>query len=553
MNYCNKALIGAGSQERRRRQRVPLQALLSCTNVNSLKRFPRTNVHLLDSSASGGCIRSSVPLNVGDWIQIHLGKSAAKLKGIAAHKFIAKGRITARIVRIAKEKCFGDGEKSNSDHFYGISYAVDLKERLSLLFYRQIPLIVATLFLIGVLNALYLKSFNIFFFWYQPLFNSYSLFVTLYILSRFFLAVFYRPPKDVNFLPSISVVVACKNEEDSIRKTIDCIYESDYPPDLMEVIAINDGSTDNTLHEMRLTAKDHPGFEIINFEKNLGKRHGMAAGARKARGEILIYIDSDSFVQPNTLKKLVQGFSNPEVGAVCGHANVASYSSNMLTKMQQVRYFVAFRVIKASESIFSTVSCCSGCLAAYRRKFVMDILDVWLNQSFLGVPATFGDDRSLTNFMLHRYRVLYDSQAICTTIVPDRYYKFFKQQLRWKKSWIRETFIACKFMWRRHPLAAFFFYSGAIFPVVAPIIVLNALVLPLIGPVLSVDIFGPPSYLYVYGAFLMAVLYSLVYLLYYRDRIWIYGVAFSFFYMLVLVWQTYYAIITVRDNRWGTR
>jgi hyaluronan synthase len=176
----------------------------------------------------------------------------------------------------------------------------------------------------------------------------------------------------------------------------------------------------------------------------------------------------------------------------------------------------------------------------------MDILDIWLNQKFLGIEATFGDDRSLTNFMLRRYRVLYDSEAVCSTLVPSTYRVFFRQQLRWKKSWIRETFIASKFMWKRHPLAAFFFYMGAVFPMIAPFIVINALVLPLF-------VFQPISFLYVYGAFLMACLYSLVYLGYFRDGIWIYGILFSFFYMIVLVWQTYYALLTVRQNHWGTR
>ena len=171
---------------------------------------------------------------------------------------------------------------------------------------------------------------------------------------------------------------------------------------------------------------------------------------------------------------------------------------NFLTKMQEVRYYVAFRIVKAAESLFSTVTCCSGCLAAYRRAPLMDALDVWLAQSFLGKQATFGDDRSLTNFMLRRWRVIYDSSAICSTIVPSTMRQFFKQQLRWKKSWIRESLLASMFMWRRHPLAAFYFYLGVVFPLVSPAVVFVALVLPLLG-------LGAFSYMYVYGTTLMAL------------------------------------------------
>jgi hyaluronan synthase len=272
----------------------------------------------------------------------------------------------------------------------------------------------------------------------------------------------------------------------------------------------------------------------------------MAAGARLAKGEILVYVDSDSFVARDAFSQIVQDFRNPEVGAVCGHANVANANKNLLTKMQEVRYYVAFRVVKAAESLFSAVVCCSGCLAAYRRSCVMEILDEWENQAFLGVPATFGDDRSMTNYMLRQNRVVYNANAVCSTLVPERYVQFFKQQLRWKKSWVRETLIASCFMWKRHPIAAFFFYLGSLFPIISPLVVAKALVLPLATT-------STISYLYIYGATLMAALYGLYYLGRVRKRLWWYGICFSFFYMTILVWQTYYALFAVRQNHWGTR
>lgn len=429
---------------------------------------------------------------------------------------------------------------------YTIRFAKGWRKKLSVRLGELFPLCALFVFFLGVANVFYLKADNVQYFWYTPLLNLYGILISSYILTRFLIAPFYRAPKDCGYLPKISVIIACKNEEDSIRATIDCVYRSNYPRELLEVVAVNDGSTDNTLAEMQRAEKDHPTLSVINFETNLGKRHGMAAGARMATGEILVYIDSDSFVRPSTLRKIVQGLADPEVGAVCGHANVTNAQTNLLTKMQEVRYFVAFRVIKSAEAVFSTVSCCSGCLAAYRRSYVMEVLDTWLKQRFLGVEATFGDDRSLTNYMLRRYRVIYDYEAMCTTLVPDTYKKFLRQQLRWKKSWLRETWIASHFMWKRNPIAVFFFYLGAIFPVLAPLVVLNSLVIPLV-------VYGELSYVYIYGATLMATLYGLVYLAYYRNRLWVYGIAFSFFYMLVLVWQTFYAMLTVRQNHWGTR
>src|SRR5262245_20283710 len=118
-------------------------------------------------------------------------------------------------------------------------------------FYWITPLLATVLFAIGIAHVLYLKVSNIDYFWYRPWANTYSLLISFYILSRFFLSVFYRPPREVNYKPTVSAVIACKNEEDSIARTIECLYASDYPAQRFEVIAVNDGSTDRTLDEMR--------------------------------------------------------------------------------------------------------------------------------------------------------------------------------------------------------------------------------------------------------------------------------------------------------------
>ncbi|MCP4409600.1 MAG: glycosyltransferase [Gammaproteobacteria bacterium] len=542
-------VVELASARKQQRHRYSAEDILfKYSRANPLKWGRKQGVvRLMETSVEGAKIESDQPLRVGDWIDLEPLKRPSPESSVVVNSSLYKGKIaSARIVRDISQAYSTIEEPMGSVYIYDIAYAKRGKDRFSYNLFRYNPCITTVLFTLCVLNILYIKWLNIYYFWYSPFLHVYSLTISSYILSRFVLAAFYRPPPDVGLLTDISVVIACKNEEDSIYDTIVCVFQSDYPTDRLELIVVNDGSTDNTLAEMERAKRRYPSIEIINFEKNLGKRHGMAAGARKASGEILVYVDSDSFVQRNTLRKLVQGFDDPEVGAVCGHANVTNAEKSILTKMQQVRYFVAFRIVKAAESLFSTVTCCSGCLAAYRRSYVMEVLDSWLNQSFLGVQATFGDDRSLTNYMLRSYRVIYDCEAVCTTIVPNRYRVFFRQQLRWKKSWIRETFLGSRFMWRRHPMAAFFFYMGAIVPVLAPLVVSNALILPFF-------VGGSFSYMYIYGVGLMALLFSLVYLGTFRDKLWVFGVAFSLLYMFVLVWQTYYAVWTVRDNKWGTR
>jgi hyaluronan synthase len=148
------------------------------------------------------------------------------------------------------------------------------------------------------------------------------------------------------------------------------------------------------------------------------------------------------------------------VGGVSGRTDVANTYTNSLTKMQAVRYYIAFRIMKASEGLFNSVTCLSGPLSCYRKDLVLKYSDAWLNQKFLGQKATFGDDRSMTNFILRHNRCDYQDTAVCKTIVPRDYNVFLKQQMRWKRSWLRESVIASLFMWKKEPFMSLCFLYG---------------------------------------------------------------------------------------------
>jgi hyaluronan synthase len=288
--------------------------------------------------------------------------------------------------------------------------------------------------------------------------------------------------------------------------------------------------------------------QVTDLGVNQGKRAAMAAGIRATDAEIVAFVDSDSVLEPDALRILVQGFADDRVGAICGHADVLNARENWLTKMQAVRYFVAFQVIKAAESIFSAVTCCSGCFSAYRREAIVPHLDWWENQSFLGKPSTFGDDRSLTNCVLRGWKVRYESRAVSHTLVPDDLRRFMAQQLRWKRSWTRESLIVGSFIWRKHPIAAIATYVSVALPLIAPLIAVRAvIVMPFAH--------GMTPFVYLVGVYSMAVAYGLYYVVRRPryDSLWIYGIVFCFFYFCLLLWQTYWAILTARSSAWGTR
>lgn len=282
------------------------------------------------------------------------------------------------------------------------------------------------------------------------------------------------------------------------------------------------------------------------LRENGGKRVALVKGVEMAKHDLVVFVDSDSFLEPNAIINLVQPFQDPKMGGVAGRTDVENKYTNTITKLQTVRYYIAFRIMKAAESYFDSVTCLSGPLSCYRKELIIKHTDAWLNQKFLGQPATFGDDRSMTNFILKTHRTGYQDTAICSTIVPSNMGFFLKQQMRWKRSWLRESLIAGTFIWRKEPFMALFFYVGLIVPIAAPIIVLyNMVYVPIVHNVFPTT--------FIMGLLLMALLMSVAHLIFRKSKLWVFGFVFCAFYEFVLLWQMPIAWVTFWKSTWGTR
>jgi hyaluronan synthase len=152
----------------------------------------------------------------------------------------------------------------------------------------------------------------------------------------------------------------------------------------------------------------------------------------------------------------------------------------------------------------------------------------------------------MTNFLLREHRVGYQDSAVCSTIVPSKVSVFLKQQMRWKRSWLRESIRATGFIWKKEPLMALFFYIGLVVPIAAPVVVLyNLVYVPLVHHVV------PSTYLM--GLTLMAAMMSLAHLFFKKSKLWLFGFVFVLFYEFVLLWQMPVAWVTFWKSTWGTR
>ena len=413
------------------------------------------------------------------------------------------------------------------------------------------------LFFVSLLVVL-MRSESVIYFKYNALLYSYSIIAALFLLTRYLYGALYTPVKiNPDYRPSVTIVIPCFNEERWIDRTILSCMNQHYPIDKLEVIVVDDCSTDRSVEVIRKTIEDLAASEdqrlnirgrltYLVQEKNAGKRAALCRGVDVAKGELVVFVDSDSFLDPYAIVNLVQPFQDPKMGGVAGRTDVANTYTNALTRMQSVRYYIAFRIMKASEALFDSVTCLSGPLSCYRRELVLSHREEWLNQRFLGHKATFGDDRAMTNFVLKNHRTFYQDTAVCSTIVPNKQRVFLKQQMRWKRSWLRESLMAGTFMWRKEPFAALNFYIGLLVPILAPVVVVNNLI---IVP-FTQHIF-PTTFLV--GLTLMSLMMSFAQLFFRKSSTWYFGFLFCLYYEAVLLWQMPIAWLTFWKSTWGTR
>lgn len=170
--------------------------------------------------------------------------------------------------------------------------------------------------------------------------------------------------------PKIAIVVPCWNEENTIKGTIDSLLALDYPADKLELVLVNDGSTDNTAEVMD-SYVGHPQITVIHKE-NGGKHTAMNLGIEKVHDALYVgCLDADSFVAPDALREIIAYFDNPKVAAVTAAMSVWS-PRTLLEKMQNADYIhgITLRhVISSLNGLYVT----PGPFSFYRRDMIMEV------------------------------------------------------------------------------------------------------------------------------------------------------------------------------------
>jgi hyaluronan synthase len=433
----------------------------------------------------------------------------------------------------------------------------------------------------------------------------YSVLTSVFLFSILFLAYlkFRDPYLDAKHIvlsennrPLITIVVPVKNEEDNIRNCVQSCINSTYQR--KEIIIVNDGSTDKTAEILDELRRENSNLKIIHLSKSVGKKQAIEVATEVAKGEIYFFMDSDCDMANDAVENAVKIFlSDNKIGAVTAHGRVkgTETSRNILLKMQGAYIDGSCRLLKGSETSYSSLTCCSGSLSAYRRAAVQPIMHAWAHDRFVGIEFKFATDRRMTAFVLGAkppesnkkdkpsyngnkaipilqtgqddldsmrsssdpdietqkkspkcaWRVLYSPSVRVNVGVPYTFSALIRQQIRWRKSFIRSIFSTGGIYWRRPMPAPLIYYLMLSLKLMRPVVLVKALFfLPLSGDYIT-------SVLLFLGVFYSSMIYGVDFRL--RNPgsdLWLYRPVFTFLSTFVYTWLTFYAAITIKKTAW---
>jgi hyaluronan synthase len=271
--------------------------------------------------------------------------------------------------------------------------------------------------------------------------KNYGFLAMGYLAVKLVLSSRYRPHEGNDEVRALSVaaIVPVYNEDPAaFRRCLDSLLAQTHA--LREIWVIDDGSSsDVCLQIARGVLRDVPGAQVRAFRRNRGKREAQAFAFKRSTADIFCTIDSDTVLDPHAVEEGIKPFADAKITAVTGNVRALNHRKNLLTKLIDLRYANAFLYERAAYSMLGSVLCACGSLSFWRSEVIKDNLEDFVNQTFLGIPVQYGDDRRLTNYALQRGRVVVQDSSVAFTVVPERMQHFVRQQLRWNKSFFRET------------------------------------------------------------------------------------------------------------------
>ena len=241
----------------------------------------------------------------------------------------------------------------------------------------------------------------------------------------------YTAPQG-GYSPFVSVLVPVYNEEKVVPESVKSLLELNYPN--YEIIIINDGSTDKT----KQVAETLVGYQKGKYsdvkvtllsKPNGGKAKALNAGIKLSKAEIVLCMDGDSQLSPDSVKLAVRHFSNREIGAVAGNVKVLN-RGKLFTDLQALEYIEGLNMARSAQSFVRLVNIIPGPIGFFRKKAI--------EEAGFYSSDTFAEDADLTlKILANGWKIYYEPNSISFTEAPAKLQQLLKQRYRWTRGIIQ--------------------------------------------------------------------------------------------------------------------
>lgn len=286
-------------------------------------------------------------------------------------------------------------------------------------------------------------------------------FFGLYTTIYFLLTVFETPDRikygESTWYPVVSVCIPCFNEENTVEKTLRSLTHLDYKRDKLEIIVVDDGSTDKTFTIAKQFADAHRNFDIkVLYKKNGGKHTALNLAIEKSRGEFFGALDADSFVDRYALRRIVRFFEDKAVSAVTPSMKIYK-PSGFLQRIQAIEYLIGIFLRKAFAELGS-INVTPGPFSMY-RKSMFDKLGTYHS------AHNTEDIEMALRIQRHHGIIENASDAFVYTIGPKKFKMLYNQRVRWYYGFLRNIFDYKDLFSKRHGNLGLFILPSSLFSV----------------------------------------------------------------------------------------
>ncbi|MCL5010807.1 MAG: glycosyltransferase [Patescibacteria group bacterium] len=259
-----------------------------------------------------------------------------------------------------------------------------------------------------------------------------AVFLALYYGAFVFLTFFenknriYRPSVKRRVFPFLTVILPCFNEEENIDAVLGSLCVSDYPKDKLEIIVVDDGSTDSTLAKARAFQENCP-FVRVFHKENGGKYTALNLGIQNARGDFIGCVDADCFVDRFALKNTLAYLDDPEIMASVATIKIMK-SKNILEGIQTAEY-LGSAFLRKIASFWDSIIVTSGPLSIFRKEVFQKI--------GLYRQAHLTEDLEMAfRMQFNNMRIAHALEAFVYTKARPTLKSLCRQRLRWQRGFL---------------------------------------------------------------------------------------------------------------------